>query len=128
MKMEIDRLLQKQQLNVQKSALVCPAKSTRPRLKSLLLAEVSGPDFTWQCAKKAFSPVNDQAAWANRLFQQNRPKAVLQITVTAEKERLCSNERPGNSPPLAPTQQYRHTASPSQTRAPKLRWRHRPKS
>ena len=66
--MEIDRLLQKQQLNVQKSALVCPAKSTRPRLKSLLWAEVSGPDFTWQCAKKAFSPVNDQAAWAQTDF------------------------------------------------------------
>jgi hypothetical protein len=52
MKMEIDRLLQKQQLNVQKSALVCPAKSTRPRLKSLLLAEVSGPGFHLAVCKK----------------------------------------------------------------------------
>ena len=30
-------------------------------------------DFTQQRAKKAFSPVNDQAVWADRLFQQNRP-------------------------------------------------------
>ena len=25
-------------------------------------------DFTWRRAKKAFSPVNDQAVWADRLF------------------------------------------------------------
>ncbi len=27
----------------------------------------------WQRAEKAFSPINDQAVWADRLFQQNRP-------------------------------------------------------
>ena len=50
--MEIDRLLQKQQLNVQKSALVCPAKSTRPRLKSLLLAEACGLGFYVAASQK----------------------------------------------------------------------------
>jgi hypothetical protein len=32
-------------------------------------------NFTQQLAKKAFSPVNDQAVLDDRLFRQKRPKA-----------------------------------------------------
>lgn len=32
--------------------------------------------------KKAFSPVNDQAVWADRLFQQNRLKADVYLVST----------------------------------------------
>ncbi len=45
----------------------------RPRMKSLLLAEVSEADFTQQRAKMAFSLGNGRAVLDNRLFQQNRP-------------------------------------------------------
>jgi hypothetical protein len=51
-------------------------KSTRPKLKSLLLAEASVLGCHVAACKKAFSPVNDQAVWADRHFQQNRPIAV----------------------------------------------------
>ncbi|MGF6399347.1 hypothetical protein ABH905_003013 [Pseudomonas frederiksbergensis] len=62
-------------------------KSTRPRLKSLLSAEVSRRRCHEQCVKNAFSPVNDQAVLDDRLFQQNRP-----IAAYRERSQLAVHE------------------------------------
>jgi hypothetical protein len=41
-------------------------------------------NFTQQLAKKAFSPVNDQAVLDDRLFRQNRPKADISYRESKE--------------------------------------------
>lgn len=45
------------------------------RLKSLLWRRLLDSDFTQQRVKKAFSPANIRAIWANRRCQHNRPIA-----------------------------------------------------
>jgi hypothetical protein len=65
---------------LKKSAMVSAAENYASRIEIFTFSSYF-PDahFTQQRVKKECSPVNDQAALNDRLFQQNRSIAVLRI-------------------------------------------------